>query len=455
MSVYQVITGWLGLGGAAPAKLDGTRRDIDHTISFGHGGTYAGKSVTADTTMTLSAAWSCVRLNARTIGSLPFKLYRRSDAATRTLADDHPLYRVLNDRPNPDQGAMEFWEGMVTALNLRGNAYARIGRRGDGQVVALWPLSPDEVAPYRTASGERRYRVRGNEDLGARDVFHLRGFGAGGDLGLSPIAYGRQTIATAIAAEEVAGKTFANGLQLGGFVEDLPQAKTTPEQRTELAKLFERFSGSSKTGKVLPLPPGMTFKALGLSPEDAQLLDTRRFSVEEICRWFGVFPILIGHASQGQTMWGSGIEQLVLAWLTLGLGPELTRIEEAVRCQLVLPAEQTKLYAEHAVEGLLRADSAARAALYSALGQNGVMRRNEMRAKENLPPDSSPGADMLTVQSNLITLDQLARGGAQGQPADQVRSAMMNLLFGGDVDAIVAAHVKSAMAAQAGQRTEA
>lgn len=452
MSIYQVVSGWFQNLGPAPSKLDGTRADREHNVSFGEGGTHAEKRVTANTTMSLSAAWSCVRLNAKTIGSLPFKLYVREDAHRRTIADQHPLYRVINDRPNPDQGAMEYWEGQIAALNLRGNSYSRIGRRGDQQVVALWPLSPDTVSPYRTPVGERRYRLATGEDLPSSEIFHLRGFGAGGDLGLSPIAYGRQTIATALAAEEVAGKTFANGLQLGGFVEDQPGAKTTIEQREGLARLFEKFAGSSRAGKVMPLPPGMRFQPLGLSPEDAQLLDTRRFTVEEICRWFGVFPILIGHAAQGQTMWGSGIEQLMLAWLTLGLGPELTRIEEAVRCQLILPAEQPKLYAEHVVEGLLRADSQGRAALYSALGQNGVMYRSEMRAKENLPPDDSPNADKLTVQSNLVLLDQLGAAASPNAPADQLRSAMMNLLFGGDIETMIAARVKAATTEQSGPR---
>jgi len=403
--------------GGAPAKLDGAQRDVQHTIASG-GGTFAAKRVTADTTMQLSTAWAAVRLNARTIASCGRKVYRRTSALQREAAEDHPLYRVMAISPNADQTPMEFWEGQITALNLRGNAFARIGRRGDGQVVALWPLSPDAVSVYRSPSGERRYRVGGKEDLGSDEVFHLRGFGAGGDSGLSPIGYGRQTIATALAAEEVAGSTFANGLQLSGFVEDQPGARTTNEQRESLVALFQKFTGSTQAGKIMPLPPGFSFKALGLSPEDAQLLDTRRFSVEEICRWFGVFPILIGHSAQGQTMWGSGIEQFVLAWLTLGLGTELERVEQAIEKQLILPAEQGRLYVQHNVESLLRADSAARAQLYSSLGQNGVMKRNEMRAKENLAPDPSPGADMLTVQSNLITLDQLGK-----QPARAVQPA--------------------------------
>lgn len=411
MSLVSVVNGWMQWisGGNGPAKLDGTPADQKHNISVGSGGTYAGKRVTPDTAMSLSAAWSAVRLNARTIGSCGRKLFRRDDTLARVPAEDHPLHRVLAISPNADQTPMEFWEGQITALNLRGNAYARIARRGDGQVVALWPLNPDAVSVYRTAAGVRRYRIGGKEDLPESDVFHLRGFGAGGDLGLSPIAYGRQTISTSLAAEEVAGTTFSSGLQVAGFVEMATGTKLTPEQREQLVNLFERFAGSSRAGKVMPLDPGMKFSALNMSPGDAQLLETRRFSVEEICRWFGVFPILIGHAAQGQTMWGSGIEQIVLAWLTLGLGTELERIEQAIEKQLIIPQEQGRFYVQHNVESLLRADSAARAALYSSLGQNGVMNRNEMRAKENLTPDPSPGASMLTVQSNLIPLDQLGQ----------------------------------------------
>lgn len=418
MTITSVITGWMqSIGSRGVPKLDGHAGDVQHSIRFGDGSTYAAKRVTAETTMSLSTAWAAVRLNARTIASCGRRVYQRTSAMRRDVAEDHPLHRVLAISPNSDQTPMEFWEGQVTALNLRGNAYARIARRGDGQVIGLWPISPDGISVFRSPDGERRYRLPKGDDLPASEIFHLRGFGAGGDMGLSPIQYGRHTMAIALAAEEVAGSTFANGLQLSGFVEDQPGAKTTNEQRVDLVKLFEKFAGSTKAGKVMPLPPGFSFKALGLSPEDAQLLDTRRFSVEEICRWFGVFPILIGHASQGQTMWGSGIEQIVLAWLTLGLGTELERIEQAIEKQLILPREQGRFYVQHNVESLLRADSAARAALYSSLGQNGVATRNEMRAKENWAP--MPGGDMLTVQSNLVPLDQLDKLHAFAVPIAQ------------------------------------
>lgn len=429
MSFASVISGWMHWIGNGPAKLNGTPQDIYHNISAfgGAGPTFARKSVTVDSTLTLSTAYACTRLNSRTIGALPRRLLRRLGGGETVRDEGHSLDTLLNN-PNPDQTAMEHWEGQATALNLRGNAYARIGRRGDGQPVALWPINADAVRPYRTPMLERRYKVwngRTTDDLPASEVFHLRGFGAGGDLGLSPIGYGRQTIATALAAEEVAGSTFASGLQVAGFVELATGTKLTPEQREQMVALFEKFAGSAQTGKVMPLDPGMKFAPLKMTAGDAQLLESRRFSVEEVCRWFGVFPIMIGHAAEGQTMWGSGVEQLMLAWLTLGLGTELERIEQAIEKQLLLPADRGKYKVEHAVEGLLRADSAGRAALYSALGQNGVMKRNEMRAKENLPRDASPGADMLTVQSNLISLDQL---GTDGDAATKARAAMRSWL---------------------------
>lgn len=419
MSITTVISGWLrGTAGGGLAKLDGTPADIIHNkrIGWGEGATYAQKTVTPETAMQLAAAWSCIRLNARTIGSLPLKLYRRTDTLDRAPAEVHPLSRVISSTPNPDQTAMEFWEGMVVALCLRGNAYARIGRRGDGQVVALWPVSPDGVQVYRSASGERRYRVwngSSTDDLAASEVFHLRGFGAGGDQGLSPLTYARQTLGTAMAMDEVAGSTFANGLQLSGFVEDQQGAKTTIEQRQSLVELFQKFAGSSQTGKVMPLPPGMTFKPLTMSPADAQLLESRRFAIEEICRWFGVMPILIGHSAQGQTMWGSGVEQIMLAWRTLGLGPELTRIEQAIGKQLLM-ADAPNFYAEFIDEGLLRGDHAARAAFYASASQNGWMTRDEIRAKENMGP--VPGGQQATVQSNLVPLDKLGELGGKPTP---------------------------------------
>jgi HK97 family phage portal protein len=258
-------------------------------------------------------------------------------------------------------------------------------------------------------TGARRYRYSNpwgaQDDWTEEEVFHIRGFTVGGPVGLSAISYGRQTLGAAAAADEAAAKVFANGMMSSGFVQPTLGAKSTPEQRAEMMTLFQKFAGSSQAGRVMPLPDGWAFNPVTMNPEDAQLLETRSFNVEEICRWFDVLPVLIGHAAAGQTMWGSGIEQLMIGWLTLNLRPLLASIEQAIEKQLLPAGMRTNIYPEFNLDGLLRADSAGRAALYSVQAQNGLKTRNEMRRRENDPP--LPGGDLLTVQSNLIPLEKL------------------------------------------------
>jgi HK97 family phage portal protein len=304
-------------------------------------------------------------------------------------------------------------------------------------------MRPDLIRVARNERGARVYRYsdpKGFRELAEDDVFHVRGFGAGGDVGLSPVSYARQTMGTALAADETAAETFRNGLQISGFLKEAPGTKSTPEQRKDLLKLFDEFMGSLNAGKVMPLPHGFDFAGITMNPEDAQLLQTRRFHVEEICRWFRVPPFMIGHTEKS-TSWGTGIEQQMIGFLTFSLRPYLTRIEQAIKKQLIMPAERATIYAEFNLEGLLRADSQGRAALLSALGQNGYLTRNEGRARDNLPP--LPGGDVLTVQSNLVPLDQLGR--VTGSSEQQLRSAFSNLLFGGDLEALIDQRMKSLM----------
>lgn len=382
------------------------------------GGSAAGKSVTPDTALQLATAWACVRLKSRTVGTLPIAVYEKMRDGTRRVADDHWLYSLVHDSPNADQTAAEYWQGVVATLDLWGNSYSLKDVAENGRVISLSPLRSDLMTVYRDGTGARRYRYndpRGRQDWGEDAVFHIRGFTLGGDVGLSAISYGRQTLGTAIAADEVAGKVFSSGLQLSGFVEMATGTKVTPEQRQQLVDLFAKFSGSDQAGKVMPLDPGMKFTPLGMNPEDAQLLESRSFAVEEICRWFDVLPVLVGHAAAGQTMWGSGVEQLMIGWLTLNLRPLLASIEQAIEKQLLPATMRRNIFPEFNFEGLLRADSAGRAALYSVQAQNGLKTRNEIRARENDPP--IPGGDILTVQSNLIDLAKLGETPAAETPA--------------------------------------
>ncbi|MBA9061695.1 HK97 family phage portal protein [Methylobacterium fujisawaense] len=392
---------------AAPLRADDAKAARIWGRLFGYADAAAGKPVTPDTALQVSAFWACVKLLAETIATLPLALYRREADGGRSPAPDHPLSLLLRVSPDGEHTAVEFWEGAVLSLCLHGDAFAEKIRAG-GRLIALQPLQADRVTVRRDPDGALVYDYAdplGVRSLGEADVFHLRAFGSDGLRGLSPLKFARQTVSAALAADEVSNKLFANGVRPSGVLQMDQVLK--PEQRKDLREnVVAPLAGSSNAGGVFVLEAGMKFSAVSLSPADSQLLESRRWHVEEICRWFGIPPILIGHASEGQTMWGTGVEQIALSWLALGLRAQLRRIEAAIHLRLIEPAERATLYAEFAVEGLLRADSAARAKLYASFAQNGIMDRDEIREKENLDRRGG-GAAKLTVQANLLPIDDL------------------------------------------------
>ena len=249
-------------------------------------------------------------------------MYEKQPAGTRKERDDHPLYRLVHDQPNADHTAVEFWEGVVVCRCLAGNAFAEKTYQGK-KLIALTLLSPHAMTVRRNATGALEYRyvypLTGKSQIFTEDqIFHVRGFGAGGDLGLSPISYARQNLSAARATERAAATHFANGMRGSGWL--ISKNTLTPDQR-ELArqKLLEPMSGAENAGRTGILEGDFfDYKQMSIVPEDAQLLETRAFNVEEVCRIFRVPPVLVGHASAGQTMWGTGIEQIVLGWYTLG-----------------------------------------------------------------------------------------------------------------------------------------
>lgn len=384
----------------------------------------AGKIVNLESALQVSTVWACVRLTAQAIASLPIGVYERAPANSREDAADTTFARTLRDSPNADQTGLEYWESMVAWAAATGNAYSEIVTLGNQLSSLGRPWASGLVTPARTPAGDLVYRIvdRGKVETLPRDkVFHLRWFDFGGDAGLSPIAYGANAVGAAMAADESAAKLFANGIQAAGVL--TAEHDLNAAQREQLSKILETYVSSERANKLMVLEAGLKFEKLTLNPEDAQLLETRRFNVEEICRWFGVPPIIVGHAAQGQTMWGSGVEQILLAWLALGINPLCRRIEARARKQLV-PAvgPERRLYMEFNREGLLQMDSKAKAAFLSTVVQNGLMDRNEARAKLNLP--RRDGADQLTAQTNLAPLDAL---GANGDGA-QLRQALRTFL---------------------------
>lgn len=371
--------------------------------------------------MQLATVWACIRLTAQMIASLPIGMYEKQRDGSR-VGSDHRVGEVIGVSPNLDQTTFEFWETAIAWLMATGNAYCE---RTDlaGRLSSLQPIASTHCQPLRV-EGELIYRVtdRGKtEDLPRDKVFHLKGFGFGGDLGLSPIAYGVQTFGNAMATDESAGKIFGNGLSVSGVLSTDKQT-LKPEQRDQLQAIMAKYAGSTNAGKLMILEAGLKYQQMTLNPEDAQMLETRRFNIEEMCRWFGMPPIIIGHAAQGQTMWGSGVEQILLAWLATGINPILRRIEARIQKDLIPVGERRRIYAEFNREGLLQMDSTAKAAFLSSMTQNGLMSRNEGRSKLNLP--HRPEANSLTAQTSLAPLESL---GAKSS-GDAARAALRNWL---------------------------
>lgn len=374
---------------------------------FTTGSSPGGKPISAESALKLSAVWSCVRLRSQTIGSLPLHL-RDSD---KKIADQHPLYKILHEAPNADMTASEYWEATVASLDLWGNAYSLITRNVVGNVVALEVLNPEYMAVARSKSGEITYKygegyskIKYSED----QILHIKGFTLDGLVGLSPIKYQMQAIGMQSEANDAAQQEFKNNLKIGGFLET-GERVLSDDQRNRMRENLATFGKVENAGKWMVLEAGMKPASAGdirINPQEAQLLESRYFGIEEICRAFNVPPQLIFQTDKASS-WASSLEQMNLGFLTYSLTPVLVRIEQAITRKLLSPADRAKYKPKYSVEGILRADSAGRASFYSTMVNNGLMTRNEVRGLENLPAHA--GADQLTVQLALTTIDQLGK----------------------------------------------
>ncbi|WP_408585929.1 phage portal protein [Novosphingobium sp.] len=365
----------------------------------------AGIDVTDQAAMQLSAFWACVRLIASTIGSLPLPVYQNGRDGLRSEARDTDLYRVLHDSPNADQTPVDYWEFVAISMMLRGDHFARKVIDG-GRLIALEPINPAIVSVRRLRNGGVGYRWTDNGesyDLGEADVFHIRGFGGGPLRGLSTMSYARESLGLAIAADKAAGAIFGNGVNPSGILAtDMPLTAAQQQEAEDL--LLGKYQGAIRNGLPMVLGHGLKWNSISMNADDAQLLQSRGWSVEEICRWFGVPPFMIGH-NEKTTSWGTGIEQMLLGFQKFTLNPYLRRIEQAIRKQLIAPADRAAgLTAEFNLEGLLRADSAGRSAFYKAALADKWMVVNEVRRKENLPPVA--WGDVPWVQMQDVPLDQ-------------------------------------------------
>ena len=378
--------------------------------AFYFGGTTSGKAVTERSAMQMTAVYSCVRILAEAVAGLPLHLYRYKEDGGKEKALDHPLYLLLHDEPNPEMSSFVFRETLMTHLLLWGNAYAQIIRNGKGEVIALYPLMPNRMVVDRDINGQLYYQyTRSTEEaptmkgvtvnLPPSDVLHIPGLGFDGLVGYSPIAMAKNAIGMAIACEEYGAKFFANGAAPGGVLEH-PGTIKDPQRVRESWQ--STFGGSGNSNKIAVLEEGMKYTPIGISPEQAQFLETRKFQINEIARIFRVPPHMVGDLEKSSF---SNIEQQSLEFVKYTLEPWLVRWEQSIQRTLFSPEEKKRYFAKFNVEGLLRGDYASRMSGYATARQNGWMSANDIRELENLDRiPTEDGGDLYLINGNMLPL---------------------------------------------------
>jgi len=370
-----------------------------------------GDSVVSDErSLQISTVFACVRLISTVTAGLPLDVFETTGDDRRKVGIDNPLARLLRYSPNQFMTAVEFREAMTMQLCYYGNAYALIERNSVGDVISMMPLMSVNM-DVRLEGKRVVYRYRRDSeyaDFKPSEIFHLKGFGFNGLVGLSPIAFAAKTAGVAVAMEDQQRDFYANGAKSPQLLMTGEGKVLNKEQRAQVEENFKEISGGPVKKRLWILEGGFTTQAIGVSPQDAETMAARKFQVSELARFFGVPPHLVGDVEKS-TSWGSGIEQQNLGFLQYTLSPYLNRWEYAIERWLLKPGELGRFHAEHNIDGLLRGDSTARANFMGVMADKGLRTRNELRRLDNMPP--LPGGEVATVQSQNIPITQLGNPG--------------------------------------------
>lgn len=353
-----------------------------------------GRPVTPATAVGSTAVWAAVRIISESIATLPLRVYERRDGG-RVIATEHPLYPILHDRPNPRQTAVEYREQQLASLLLWGNAYTWIDRWPSGRPRNLWPIRPDRVTVRIDVATENdpvpslAYVVSthdgGQRVYAADDMLHVRGLSSDGLMGLSPIAVHRDAVGLEQAEREFAGRFFGNNGRPGGVLK--VAGRLSNDAAVRLKQSWETaHRGLENAHRVAVLEEGIEWQSMGMPLQDAQFVEQRRFSIEEIARIFRVPLHLMGDLQRATY---SNIEHQSIEFVVHTIRPWCVRLEQAY-ATLLYPSERQALYVEHSVDALLRGDIKSRYDAYAVARQWGWLSVNEIRALENL---NSVGVD--------------------------------------------------------------
>jgi len=404
------------------ASFSGHRRDGDKNpsdwtdVGGWFGGMFGGRSssgivVTRERALALASFRACVTLLAESVAQLPCELYERTEDGGRKKATGHPLYDVIRHCPNQQNTAFEFYEQCQGSYELEGNDYSLINRDGNGNVSELIPINPNKCQVLIGSDGLTYYRMlEGGEVLSRRYVHHVRGFTLDGHLGLSPLQTNRDTIGLAAATDDHAAAVFNRGATMSGVLErplEAPKIKTQAGVDRLIDKFTERHGGGLRNAfSVALLQDGMSYKQLSMDNEKAQLIESRNLGAIEICRLYRIPGHMVG-VMEKSTAWGTGIEQLGMAFVIYTLLARLRRREQAMMRDLLNTKDRQKYYIEFNVSSLMRGDQKTRYEAYAIGRQWGWLSVNDILRMENLPPIAS-GNTYLTPL-NMVDSDIAAK----------------------------------------------
>ena len=394
MTVWTNIASWFGYAPADPKR--------GKQYPSGNGGATA-KPVTFDSAMTVSAVFACIRLLAETVSSLPLNMYKLDSEGNRTLETQHDLIKLLKHRPNRRQTRIEFFEQLMLNLVSSGNAYVLRGMMGK-RLVSLQVLNSGSVQPELLGNGDLVYYWtqldNTKKTLTEAEVWHVRLFG-NGVVGLSPLAHAKKAVGVALAGDDTITHLMSNGAKPTGVL--LANNWPVKEQRDALREEMNGLINGDQT-ELAVLGGGMKFEAMSLTPADLELLSTRRFSLEEIARVFGVPSVLINDTS-ASTVWGSGIDSIINGFYKFDLRPYLEKLELSLIVNLLPRTEWDGYEFEFDADAILRANLKDRVESVSKQILSGFMTPNEGRKSEGRQP--KPNGDQLLVPSNMTTIDKI------------------------------------------------
>jgi len=363
----------------------------------------------------LTAFYACVRIISETTASLPLKVYRKNGQGGKEEAPNHALYSVLHDRSNNEMTAMTLREMLQAHVLTWGNGYAYIERDNANRVEGLYPLMPNKTWPerrrdtneivYWTSLPDGQFRW-----IPKRDVFHLHGLGFDGMTGYSPVHMAREAIGLGLAAEEFGARFYGQGTHLGGFV-SYPESLSEEAYNRLKESMNEQYQGLGKSHLLLLLEEGGSFERMGIPPNEAQFLETRKYQVQEIARIFRVPVHMLGDLERATH---TNIEHQALEFVTQTLRPWLVRWEQEIKFKLIT---DKNYFAEHVAEGLLRGDIQARYNAYAVGRQNGWLNADEIRELENMNPMPEGKGEIYWQPLNMVEAGtEAVQGNDVGSP---------------------------------------